>query len=167
MTSKDLRAIIEETADEAGRVTREGLVAAAAQPDHPLHRDPKFLWGDDAKAAHQHRLEYAGRLIRTVYFTVRPMQRRQARAPYFVRDPRTTEKEPGHVPLESVEAASPNAAIVAADELRRVVGILKRTAAVVGVLDIEGLADEVNGLLSVAMRLQAQLAAPLVTAEAA
>jgi hypothetical protein len=38
---------------------------------------------------------------------------------------------------------------------------------VVGVLDIEGLADEVNGLLSVAMRLQAQLAAPLVTAEAA
>lgn len=161
MTQGELRKVLEETADEAGRVTRDGVVAAAADPGHPLHSDPHFLWGDDAAAAREHRLEYAGRLIRRVYITVRPVQARRARVPYFVRCPRTDENEPGHVPLQSVEASSPNAAIVMQDELRRCVGILRRTAAVASQLGIAGLDDDVTNLLSAALRIQGRLIIPV------
>jgi hypothetical protein len=162
MTQDELRKVLEETADEAGRVTREGVVAAAADPGHPLHADPKFHWGDDAEAARQHRLEYAGRLIRRVYVVVRPVQARRARVPYFVRDPRADENEPGHVPLQSVEASSPNAAVVAQDELRRLVGGARRAAAVASQLGIDGLESELAALLAMAMRIQGRLVVPVL-----
>lgn len=165
MNQTQLRKIIEATSDEAGRVTREGLVAAAADPGHPLHADPHFHFGDDAAAAHEHRLEYAGKLIRRVYVTVRPTQARRARVPYFVRDPRSDEHEPGHVPLQSVEVSSPNAAVVLQDELRRVVGNLRRAAGVAATLEIDGLADELSSLLSRALMVQGRLAEPVVREE--
>lgn len=155
-----MRQVIEATADESGRVTSEGVVAAASDPSHPLHDDPKFFWNDERAAAHEYRLQYAAKLIRKVYIVVRPTERRQARVAYFVRSPRTMEKEAGHVPLQSIEPASENAVIVVRDEARQLVGVLKRMAAIAAVLESE-VADDVRRLLSGALQLQGKLAAPV------
>lgn len=168
MTRDELRELLLETADERGEVTRDGVVAAASDPQHPLHDDPHFLWGDDRAAAHEYRKEYAGRLIRRVYFVPRPVERRVARVPVFVRNPRReSEKEAGHVLLESVEKSSAHALIVVRDELDRATGALRRAAAVAGALEVTGADERLARLLAEVRTLQAQLTPPLFMATAA
>ena len=53
---------------KGGRLRPPDVVKASTAPDSPLH--PAFEW-NDAKAAHQHRLDQARRLIRSVII-VRP-----------------------------------------------------------------------------------------------
>ena len=162
MNPDELRQLLEATADDEGRITCAGVVLAASVPTHPLHADPGFCWGDDAEAAHRHRLAHAGKLIRSVPCIIHPVQRRRARVPYFVRDPRTDEPEPGYVPLQSVPNVPGNAQRVVIDEMRRVVGILKRTVAVVAVLDMPDAAQELANLLAQAAALEAQFTAPVL-----
>jgi hypothetical protein len=167
MTRDDLRDLIEATADEDGVVTREGVVAAAeADPDHPLRADKNFLWGNDTAAAREWRLTYAGRLIRSVPVVTRKVLRRRSRVPYFIRNP-DDESKAGHVPLQKIAPSSFHAAIVALDEMRRVVGILRRTAAVVGVLQLDEVAEGVGQLLRAAESLEVQLRPTPVMASAA
>jgi hypothetical protein len=55
--------------EESGRrLDREAVVEAATEPRHPLH--DVFNW-DDAAAAHQHRLDQAGKLIDSYYIHIR------------------------------------------------------------------------------------------------
>lgn len=49
--------------DAEGRVTAEGLVKAAKNPRHPMHKD--FNWNDRI-AGHLHRLETARKIIASV-----------------------------------------------------------------------------------------------------
>jgi len=137
-----LRAAIQATASADGLVTREGVVAAASDPDNPLHADEGFLWGQDDEAARRYRLEHAGKLIRRVHFIVRTRERRRARVPCFVRSPHVDEQEPGHVALRNVPPASGSAMIVVRDELRRVVGILARAARVSEALAVPEVSGE-------------------------
>lgn len=53
--------------DRRGRVTAERLVAAAADPDHPMHED--FEW-DNELAGHQYRLDQARQYIAQVRVVV-------------------------------------------------------------------------------------------------
>jgi hypothetical protein len=157
MDREELRRLIMETADDNGRVTPEGVVAAAADPENPLHNDPGFLWDDDAEAARQHRIAYAARLMRRVYVVVRRNEKRTARVPYFVRDPAAAPDERGSVTLESVPPASGSAIIVARDEARRVVAILSRTHEVLRTLQLNSAANHVSALLCGARELSARL----------
>lgn len=50
-----------------GKLSAEHVVEAARHPRHPLH--PAFEW-NNARAAHQHRLEQARGMIRSYYITV-------------------------------------------------------------------------------------------------
>lgn len=160
MKQRELQALIEATADENGRITRERLVEAASDPAHPLHQDPQFRWGDDAAAARQWRLTYAGQLIRKVYVVVRTLPERRIYAPVFVRDPKADVHEAGHVATASVPPASESARTVVCDELSRVVGALKRAASLAGTLEVPGSAEELARLLAMAKVLQSQLQGP-------
>lgn len=70
-----------------GRLTQDDIVEAAKARDNPLH--PAFEW-NDKKAAHAHRLEQAGFLLRTI--TVRSETEVRAPIRAFVNVTRDTDR---------------------------------------------------------------------------
>lgn len=87
---------IDALADSQGTVTPDSVVAAAKNPNSVLH--DHFEW-NDARAAHQHRLEIARYLIRSVhYYSVDRTDRTISQINY-VHDPRT--RSQGYITLRS------------------------------------------------------------------
>ena len=82
---------IERLEDENGRITKEFIVAAAKKKSSPLH--DYFDW-DDKKAAHKHRLEQAGELLRIRVEVVNDEIR--FTVPSHVRDPACLPHEQGY-----------------------------------------------------------------------
>lgn len=75
--------------EQQGMLTPEGIVEAAAAPEHPLHS--RFEW-DDAVAGHQYRLRQAQELLR-VTFKPDPTKATELRAFMAVRGENTLRAE--------------------------------------------------------------------------
>ena len=124
---------------EHGMLTPEMVVADAANPESPLHA---VIEQDDAKAAHQHRLDRARELIRGVKVLI-TNETKVLRAPFFVRDPSLPAQKQGYVVATSLRSESDLAMEAVLEELARASSAFRRAeavAAAVGVqADVEGL----------------------------
>lgn len=84
-----------------GGVTPAAVVKAASDPKNPLHSDPRFCWGNDEKAAYEHRLDVAREIIVSVK-VVFEVEERTIRVPMYVRDPKAGPTEQGYVSMIGV-----------------------------------------------------------------
>lgn len=87
------------------RLHKEAVLADAKKASSPLHS--YFEW-DDTKAAHAHRLEQAGKLIRSIRWKVEYTPH-TVRAPVYVQD---TRAEEGYVSVEDLKSDEEYAAEV-------------------------------------------------------
>lgn len=135
-----VKAAVEAVTSGAGVVTPEALVAAAADPLHPLH--DLFEWRDDI-AGHKHRLDQARTLIRSITYTIRTEDNKRITSVAYVHRPGDTEQ--GYIPLRAVERDKQQAEAVVMAELRRVEAALSRARVVAAAL---GLTDDLDELLA-------------------
>jgi len=103
-----------------GRLTPESVIEASKPEDHPLHS--YFEW-DDAKAAHEHRLHQARKIISAVP-VVREVTTRRI-VPQWVRDP-TVGHEQGYVSMDTVKNEPLTKKQVVQYEISRALTILNR-----------------------------------------
>lgn len=82
-----------------GRLTPDAVVEDARDAASPIHK--YFEW-DDSKAAHQHRLDTARSLIRSVEVKVTTF-RRDAPVRAYVRDPEAAANKQGYVPIATAK----------------------------------------------------------------
>jgi len=87
-----------------GRLTPESVIAKARNPKSPLH--DRFEW-DNSAAAHQHRLQQARGLIRSVMVTI-TTEERTVSTVHYVRDP-AAEDGQGYVSLAQLKTEPENA----------------------------------------------------------
>ena len=128
-----------------GRLTAENIVDVARSPTSVLHSE--FEW-DDSQAGERYRLIQAGRLVRSVKVVVQT-ERRVISTVAYVRDPAGSA---GYRPLSTVVPKSLDAKAVLLDELKRVMGLLRRSRAIAEALgleaELEGAEREVSRLAS-------------------
>lgn len=139
-------------AQNNGRLTPDAVVDDARDPRSPLH--DQFEW-DDAKAAHQYRLEQARELIRTVKCQVTVLETVIA-APHYVRDPTAAPEEQGYVAITQVRSERELARRVVHDELGRIIAAIERARAVSEVL---GLTKELEDVLARAIGVRERVRA--------
>lgn len=138
--------ILQAMERDNGTVTPERVVQAARAADHVWHH--RFIW-DDAAAAHQHRLDQARTLIRSVRYVVRHENRVLSTVAY-VRDPDAAGDEQAYVSVSRLATDEDRARAAILAEFARVASALRRArdlAAVLGVVDrIEETLMAVEGL---------------------
>jgi len=125
MTADEKRAVLramEELETPEGTLTPELVVGAAAKEESPLHRH--FEW-DDGKAAHQHRLEQARSLIRTVRIEVR-IDNKEITTFRYVRDPSVHADEQGYISVTVLRNDPQRAEILVRQEFDRADACLAR-----------------------------------------
>lgn len=127
-----IKAAIQATADKSGTVTPDGVVAAAQDPDNPLHSE--FEWNDSI-AAHQHRLAVARALIREITYVGQDVTGRPVTAVAYVHEPAS--KKQSYIPLTSAARNKSLARQILLEELGRCEGALRRANEVASVLKIE------------------------------
>jgi hypothetical protein len=132
-TMKIRAAAIRALADQEGRITAERVVDAARQQDHPLHHD--FIW-DDVKAAHQHRLDQARRLIASVK-VVMTVDHQKFSVVGYVRDPDASPLQ-GYRAVAHVRTERDASVDVLLAEIERVKSILERAESIARALGLEG-----------------------------
>lgn len=133
-----------------GRLTPEAVLEDAADPASPLHDE--FEW-DDASAAHQHRLDRARAIIRSVRYVVHQSDSVVAKIAY-VRDPRLDNTRQGYVATNVLRSQHDLARRALAQELARVSATLARAR---DVADSIGLASEVDAALAGVIAVQNML----------
>lgn len=103
-TSQDVihRALLSLERD--GRITPESVIVAAQNPKSPLH--DRFEW-DDSVAAHEHRLQQARGLIRSVMVQI-TTEERIISTVHYVRDPSVGDDQ-GYVSLAKLQTEPENA----------------------------------------------------------
>lgn len=148
---EEIRQAVKDTADENGNITPDGVVAAARDPDSPLHRE--FDW-DDASAAHQHRLAVARALIREIVYVGQDITGKPVTSVAYVHDPETTEQ--CFVPLSSAARNKAKAREILLVELGRCESSLRRAEEIAAVLKIE---TPLNGILQEILNLQVKVQA--------
>lgn len=100
LSNEDKKKALEEiAAANGGQMSAELVVKAASDPDHVFH--PHFEW-DDAKAAHQYRLETARHLIRSVRIEVTITGGERVVVPIYVRDPEVEPDRQGYVSVSDL-----------------------------------------------------------------
>lgn len=119
-----------------GHITPEHVVEEASDERSPLH--DLFEW-DDAAAAHQHRLDLAREVIRSVRVSV-TVNNYEVACPIFVRDPASAPHQ-GYALLSEVRGDQERARLVIADEAGRARAALARALAVASALNLEGEID--------------------------
>jgi len=124
-----------------GILTPEAVVEDARDPDSPLHGE--FNW-DDASAAHQHRLDQARALIRSVRVTVRNETKILSTIRY-VRNPDAEPKEAGYVRTVDLQTDRDRALAAIQTELGRVEAYIVRVSSLATAL---GLDEEVKAFLA-------------------
>lgn len=135
----EVRAALEEiAAQNAGRLLPESVVQAAVNPLHPLHNE--FEW-DDSTAAHQHRLNQARTLIRSVKVTV-TTEKRVVSTVFYVRDPSAGAGEQGYVSVAKLRTEADMAREALVAEFQRAASLLQRARDLALVLEMEGEVDE-------------------------
>lgn len=138
-------------ADAAGGVIApEAVVEAARDPASPLHG--AFDW-DDASAAHEHRIETARKLIRSVKVEVKHHQYTYA-GPAYLRQP--NDRSGSYVSVSRLRTDTDAARETVVLEFRRAAMALQR-ARIVAVLlgldeEVEGLIGKLDQALSLAER---------------
>jgi hypothetical protein len=134
-----LRAAILDTADRAGKLSTDRIVAAAKSPKNPLH--DQFEW-DDSVAAHQQRLGVARALIRDIVYVGEDLEGNVVQTIAFVQEPGVFNRS-SFIPLSSaVRNKAMSLAIIAA-ELARCEGNIRRTQEIADVLKMRKDVDTV------------------------
>jgi len=116
-----------------GTLTPEIVVSDARRKDSPLHGC--FVW-DVKKAAHEHWLDTARQLIRSVRVVI-VQDNKVLKAPYFVRDPRMGSKEQGYAATAELRGDADLAREVVADECARAASAFRRAQEVANALGVE------------------------------
>lgn len=152
MSVADVRAILDGIARKHGDVLKpEDIVLEATDPMHPLH--DRFEW-DDAKAAHEHRIEQARALIRSVRVDVK-IETKTVNAVYYVRDPRLPQTEAGYVSLPRIRSEKELATAALREEFKRILALLERARDLSIVLgQEEELEGELRRFRALAARLE-------------
>lgn len=109
-----------QAVESDGRLTPDAVVAAASDPQSPLHN--RFEW-DDSKAAHQFRLEQARTLIRGVKMLV-TTETRTLSTVCYVHDPAADGQ--GYVSVQQLRAEPENAREALRTEFARAASCLQR-----------------------------------------
>lgn len=133
MSFEQVRQRLSELESETGRLLPTEVVAAARDPESPLHG--YFEW-DDTAAAEQHRLHQARQLIRRVRIdvTVRDVPLSVVR---YVRDPEPEANAGSYRNILRVRSEEDAARATVIDEMARVAKAAKRAKAVAAVLGIK------------------------------
>ena len=125
-TKEDQKAIEEALAEIAkkhkGLLTPDAVVAQATRKDSPLHA--LFEW-DAKKAAHQHRLDQARSLIRSVRVNITTHKTVISTVAY-VRDPDLEPDQQGYVATVSLVGQEDRARSALVEEFSRAAGALRR-----------------------------------------
>lgn len=149
-------AILSEiAAKNSGKLTPDALVSAATDPDHPWH--DRFEW-DDSKAAHEHRLEQARTLIRSVKVVI-TTDTRTIQTVFYTRDPQAAPDEQGYVSLPQLRSDTELAHEALINEFSRASTVLTRARNLAAALSME---PEVDKLIEQVKRVK-QIAAERVT----
>lgn len=106
-------------------VTPDAVVKAASDPKNPMHRDPKFHWGDDSKAAYSYRLDVARDIISSVRVTVQVKDIR-IMVPMYVRDPNAPPRNQGYIPMSGVSRSRKSSSEVLEHEASCAMAHLRR-----------------------------------------
>jgi len=123
--------------EQSGTLTPEAVLADAVDPSSPLHGE--FEW-DDAKAAHEQRLDRARAVIRSVRVVIHDSQR-QATSVCYVRDPRCEPSQQGYVATQVLKTDRDLAREALNAEVSRAGAAMARARDVAEAL---GLTDEVE-----------------------
>lgn len=138
-----------------GKVTPEQVLAAASEPSHPLHG--RFTW-NDSDAAHQHRLDQARSLIRSVRVDVRHMHF-SVKAPAFVRDP-SAGSAPGYISIGRLRTDEDQSREAVLAEFKLVSTALARAKAIALALGLGEQIEEIeNRVINLTRVVQAQATA--------
>lgn len=164
MTNEQLGKLLKLVSKDPKRITAEAIVAAAADPKHPVNAAAKpemklsseFEW-DDKKAAYNNRLERARDLIQRVPIYNRVVTRGQAKVPYYVRDPYAGRTDQGYICLGSVGEASEEARLILAGELDRVISLMRRADGVSDKLKIPGVNGKIKKVLKLVTAIRKRL----------
>lgn len=125
-TQAEIDAYIHTMANRhGGRLTPEMVLTDAKRKDSPLHA--YFEW-NNAKAAHQWRLEQARTLIRSVTYTFNVEDRRVTSVAY-VRDPTRPAREQGYIAVDRVRTESDMTRDILIREFTNIGGALQRVKA--------------------------------------
>jgi len=148
------RKLVEErlaglTEKSGGRLTAADVLEDAKDQSSPLH---DFFEWDDGKAAHEHRLEQAGHLIRTVRVEV-TTEKRTISVVKYVRDP--TEKS-GYVETLRLRDQKDLARDAIRAEITRVLAALERAQDIAEALGVE---DEIQDIVTRVSDLRRRVAA--------
>lgn len=125
--------------DANGRLTPDDVVADAQNPDSPLHE--LFQW-DDAKAAHQHRLDQARQLITTIR-VVTKTSKSVVQTVAYVRDPDVPSRKQGYRSVVSLRHDEVAAREAVCAEFARAAAIMRRARELALALGLDGDVDQV------------------------
>ena len=137
------RRINEIAVENGGKLTAELLVIEAADPDSVLHKS--FEWDND-KAAHQHRLDQARTLIRSVRI-VTYTETTVVRSIAYVRDPNAGDEQ-GYVALASLKSDREKAIEAVRYETKRASAAMHRAKEVGDVLGLGELVDSALAMIA-------------------
>jgi hypothetical protein len=130
-----------------GRLTPDAVVAAAVDPDSPLHSH--FVW-DDSEAADLYRIDQARTLIRSVRVDLK-IGETIVRSVAYVRDPEVEPEEQGYIAVDVLRRDQDLAREAVANEFARAGAALRRARLVAAALefpdDIEELVARTSALL--------------------
>jgi hypothetical protein len=133
----EIKQAIEATAIR-GSLIPDRVVTAASEPTNPLHS--LFEW-DNRKAAHQHRLDTARELIRSIRYSGTTLK-----SVSYVHDPRT--REQAYVPLSRAAKNKKLSQQIIEAEISRCQGAIHRAREVAAVLNLtEDLDDLLRDLV--------------------
>lgn len=150
-TAKQRAAAIRALEDRAGRVRPADLVEAASHRRHPMHDD--FIW-DDAKAAHQQRLNQARQYIAQVRFVTTTSSKTITSVAY-VHDPAAVAKEQGYVHVSRLQSERENATAALLSEMVQVQARLERARELAAALELEDqIVDLISGVTSLTSRIR-------------
>ena len=130
-TVEERKAILAELEAALGRpATSDDLIAAAADPEHPLHGD--FEW-DDSKCGHSWRKQQANAIIRSVE-VISIVRGRAVQHVLYVRNP-DVGRQQGYINVTAVEPRSAEALRVlrmCVDRIRSHIRTARSVASVLG-----------------------------------
>lgn len=142
-------AAIKKLEQEGGRVTAEALVQAARNQRHPMHGD--FPW-DDAKAAHQYRLDLARGYIAEVRIVI-TTSTREVIAPAYLRD-RNIAPAAGYIATRQLTTDREAAQETLLYELSRAQALFERVSEIAAALD---LGEELKTLLDMTKKFTSRI----------
>jgi hypothetical protein len=131
ITNTTKLAAIRALEEKYGRVWAEDMVEESRNPSHPLHTE--FLWNNEAKAAHEYRLDVARTLINSVRVEITRGKVKISTIGY-VRDPNT---DKGYISIDHVRTEQETCAEVLDTEVSRIRAIVERARGIATALSLE------------------------------